>query len=300
VSGSAGAAVTEQALELTRKAAAVFEARGFENPRLQAELLLAGVLGMRRLDLYLQHDRPVGPAELELFRAAVRRRLRHEPLQYIQGQAAFRQLELAVDARVLIPRPETEVLVDAVLRWSAARPAGGSVLDVGTGSGAIALSLAVEGRFARVVATDVSAAALEVAAANARRSGLAELVEFRTGSIFGPLAAGERFDVIVSNPPYVAERDRDALAAEVAQYEPAAALFGGADGLEVIAQLVEQAAAHLVPGGLLALEVGLGQSDAVMDRLSVAGSYAAVRVVPDLTGRPRIVLAEAAHELMEQ
>jgi release factor glutamine methyltransferase len=283
--------VPERALDLSRKAASVLEAKGFENPRLEAELLLAGVLGIGRLDLYLQHDRPVGPDEVEQFRAVVRRRLKHEPVQYIQGRAAFRQLQLHVDPRVLIPRPETEVLVGAVLEWAAAAQ-GGAVLDVGTGSGAIALSVASEGAFARVVATDVSEGALDVARANAEAAGLAGVVEFRAGSLFEPVYAGERYRVVVSNPPYIAEHERDTLAPEVREHEPAGALYGGADGLAIIERLVAEAPAHLVGGGLLALEIGSGQAEAVVERLRRTRSYSGWRVIPDLAGRPRVVLAE--------
>lgn len=281
----------ERTLTLSRKATSVFEDRGFENPRLEAELLLAGVLGLKRLELYLQHDRPVDPAELERFRAAVRRRLRHEPLQYILGVAAFRRLELLVDPRVLIPRPETEVLVGLVLDW-AARGKAGRALDVGTGSGAIALSLAAEGRFSGVLATDVSPEALDVARTNAARAGLESGIELRHGPGFEPLRRGETFSVIVSNPPYVAESERDLLPPEVRDHEPGVALFAGAGGLDVIEALCAEAGAWLEPGGLLALEIGLGQADAVLERVGRAGVYTEPRMEADLTGRPRFVLAE--------
>jgi release factor glutamine methyltransferase len=275
-----------------RKIAALLAERGFEQPRLDAELLLAAVLDLRRLDLYLQHERPVDTAELEQVRAAVRRRLRHEPLQYIAGVASFRGLELAVDARVLIPRPETEVLVGAVLEWAGERADERlTVLDVGTGSGAIALALAHEGRFGAIVATDVSLDALAVAAANAARCGLDGRVEFRSGHVWTPIAAAERFDVIVANPPYIAEAERAELPPEVAEWEPAAALFGGPDGREILRELVTGAAARLRQGGLLALEVGATQAAAVAADVIRTGSFEEPRVVPDLAGRPRMVLA---------
>lgn len=303
--------VVTMPLELAGKAATVFAERGFENGRLEAELLLAGTLCIRRLDLYLQHDRPVTEAELERFRSAVRRRLRHEPLQYVLGTAAFRQLELQVDPRVLIPRPETEVLVGAVLDWCAAGDRGtgdrgtghrgtgdrlGAALDIGTGSGAIALSLAREGRLERVVATDVSHDALNVAAENARRTELSDVVEFRHGSLFEPLRAAERFRVIVSNPPYVAESERAALPPEVRDHEPGGALFAGADGLDVIVALVDGAAAWLEPGGLLAVEIGATQADAVLGKVRAVGAWTNGRVMNDFAGRPRVVLAERAME----
>lgn len=286
-------------LELLRWTAGYLAQKSVPEPRLTAELLLAGVLGLRRLDLYLQYDRPLRADELAEFKARLRRRLRREPLQYIEGEAAFRELRLRVDARVLIPRPETEVLVDEVLRWAAGRGALEAV-DIGTGSGAIALSLATEGRFVRVVATDVSTDALAVARENQRRTAPGASVEFREGAGYAPLG-DERFDVIVSNPPYIALGEAGSLAPEVREWEPAGALFAGETGLEVIRELVAGAPAHLRPGGLLALEIGAGQAAAVADLVRSVPGFAAPRIRRDLAGRERIVLAElgprdAAHE----
>ncbi|MGH7480611.1 MAG: N5-glutamine methyltransferase family protein, partial [Longimicrobiales bacterium] len=199
-------------IELARLAADRLAGTGIENARLDAELLLAHTLGLRRLDLYLQFDRPLSEAEVARYRVAVRRRLRREPVQYIVGETAFRELSLRVDARALIPRPETELLVGEVLRWAGGRAL--DALDIGTGSGAIALSLVREGGFAHVVATDVSADALALAAENAAAAGLADAVEFRRGALWDAVPNGERFDVIASNPPYVADAERAALAPE--------------------------------------------------------------------------------------
>jgi len=299
----------ETPLGLARKAAAVLREQGHEHAQLDAELLLGHVLGIKRLDLYLQFERPLTEAEVEAYRAVIRRRRRGEPVQYITGEAAFRELVLAVDRRVLIPRPETEVLVGEVLRWAWARvgvqpPRAGrgradaeavrelAALDVGTGSGAIALSLAQEGPFRRVVATDSSAEALEVAAENARRTGHSGRVELRAGSLFEPVA-GERFDVIASNPPYVGLAERALVAADVIAWEPSMALFAGEDGLEIIDAIVAAAPEHLAPGGLLALEVGHAHGAEVIRRIDATGAYASARVVRDLAGRERLVLAEA-------
>lgn len=282
----------ERMLDVSRKAAGVFEERGFEQPRLEAELLLAGVLGLKRLDLYLQYDRPLSPEELERYRSVVRRRLKREPVQYILGMAAFRNLELHVDRRVLIPRPETELLAGAVLDWSRARARHGAVLEIGTGSGAIALSLAAEGAYEKVVASDVSRDALVVAADNAARLRLADAVELREGSLFDVVREGEQFDVIVSNPPYVAESERTSLARDVVEHEPATALFAGEDGLTVIGRIVEGAPSRLLAGGLLALEIGAGQGPAVMDLMERTGRYTGCRVERDLTGRDRMALAQ--------
>jgi release factor glutamine methyltransferase len=282
----------DRVLDVSRKAAGVLEERGFAQARLESELLLAGVLGLKRLDLYLQHDRPLSSEELERYRTVVRRRMRHEPVQYILGTAAFRNLELHVDRRVLIPRPETEQLVGTVLDWSRAGDHHGRVLDIGTGSGAIALSLAHEGAYERVVASDASADALDVARANAERLGLIERVEFRAGSMLEVATEGEHFDIIVSNPPYVAESERGSLTADVVDHEPDCALFGGADGLEFLRGIVAGAAEHLVPGGLLALEIGAGQGTAVLGLFEENGRYVGARVKQDLTGRDRMALAE--------
>lgn len=281
----------EKPIELARKAADVLEERGIENARLEAELLLADVLGIRRLDLYLQYDRPLTPDEVASYRTAVRRRLRHEPVQYIVGEVQFRELTLRVDRRVLIPRPETEILVGAVLDWAAERGDALDAIDIGTGSGAIALSLLYEGPFDRVVATDASEDALEAASENAERLGLAERIEPRVGSTWEPVAQDERFDVVVSNPPYVSEAERGTLPPEVRDWEPSAALFAPDRGLQILDAIVAGAPRHLRAGGLLALEVGLGQAAEVVERIEANGGYDNARVMRDLADRERVVLA---------
>ena len=267
--------------------------KGVEAGRLDAEWLLSTALGVDRLQLYLQYDRPLSPEEREAFKPLLRRRASREPLQYIIGRAAFRQLELKTDPRVLIPRPETEVLVQEVLDWaSAAGKSLGRVWEMGTGTGAVALSLVVEGACTTIVATDSSPDALSVAADNAERYDVSGLLEFREGSLFEPLEEGEEFDVIVSNPPYIAEGEKGELQPEVRDWEPPEALFAGEDGLDVIRQLVAGAPEHLLASGLLALECGLGQAERIAIDLNGTGAFAAVRIRPDLTGRPRFVIAE--------
>ena len=277
-------------MELLRWTAEYLGEKGFHNARLNGELLLSGVLGVKRLDLYLQFDRPLRPEELAEFKSRLLRRAKREPLQYIEGEAHFRELRLRVDPRVLIPRPETEQLVQHVLDWAAARP-GLAAADVGTGSGAIALALAKEGTFDRVVATDVEPGALEAARANHAHAAPAAPVEFRLGPGVAPLR-GERFDVLVSNPPYIGTGERESLDVEVRDWEPASALFAGADGLDVIRELVAGAPAVLRPGGLLALEIGEGQGAAVAGLVGACGAFGPARVEKDLAGRDRIVLAE--------
>ena len=223
--------------------------------------------------------------------AAADRRAAGAPLQYAAGQAAFRHLTLAVDERVLIPRPETEVLVDLVLEATRATP-GGVVVDVGTGSGAIALALASEGTFARVIATDVSLDALAVARANVARcaAALRAPVELRHGSLLAPVP--ERgLSAVVSNPPYIALDEAASLPASVRDWEPFVALFSGANGMAAIARLVREAAPALAPGGLLALEVDARRASSAAELAVSHGGYADVRVMLDLTGRERFVVA---------
>ena len=220
--------------------------------------------------------------------------MRGEPLQYIAGLAAFRELELVVDRRVLIPRPETELLVGEVLAWAGGRE-GLEVLDVGTGSGAIALALRQEGLFGRIVGTDASEDALDVARINRDRNLPDAEVDFRLGSVFAPVA-GETFDVIVSNPPYIGECERAELPREVVEWEPGAALFAGSDGLAVLAELITGAPDHLRSGGLLALEIGAAQACAVGDLIRRTGAYGEPVVRADLAGRDRMVLAERLRE----
>jgi release factor glutamine methyltransferase len=280
-------------LELIRWTTGYLTDKGVPDARLDAEILLADTLGLKRLDLYLQFDRPLLEEELGAFKRRLLRRARREPLQYIAGTAAFRQLHLCVDRRVLIPRPETEVLVDHVLAWARGRE-GLRAVDIGTGSGAIALSLATEGRsFSQVVATDVSEEALQVAHENLARVAPAVPVELRLGPALQPLGE-DRFDVIVSNPPYIGERETGELEPEVVSWEPTAALFSGEDGLDVIRQLVDGAVRCLRPGGLLALEIGAGQGEAVLGLIESRGGYAKAELRQDLAGRDRIVLAETA------
>lgn len=301
--------MTHTPLSLSRLAADHMQERGIENARLESELLLASVLGVKRLDLYLQFERPLTGAEVDAFRELVRRRLRREPLQYIVGEAHFRELTLRVDPRVLIPRPETELLVGEVLEWAKRRVGaaesegepgeageqGLTAVDIGTGSGAIALSLALEGPFTHVVGTDLSLDALAVAAENAVRAGVADRVELRAGESWAAIGEGERFDVVVSNPPYIAESERGELQPEVVEWEPESALFAGAGGLGVLYEIIDGAPAHLAPGGLLALEIGAEQAAAVVDRIERSGAFAPARVVRDLAGRDRVVMAELSH-----
>ena len=257
----------------------------------EALFLLAGVLDVTPGSLALQQNRPLREEELAEYEARLDRRLAGEPLQYIEGRASFRELWLRVDRSVLIPRPETEQLVECVLDWCRGREALKG-LDLGTGSGAIALSLAREGPFQQVVAVDISAAALKVAGINVREAGQGAVVDLRLASLFDALDPAERFHVIVSNPPYVAEAEAVTLPDEVREWEPEVALYAGPTGLEVIERIVAGASRYLERGGLLALEVAPGVAEAVLASVRRAGHYGRERVQRDLSGFERIVLAE--------
>ena len=263
-------------------------------PRSDAEELLSRALGLDLAPLRAAGARALAGEDDARFEAWVVRRLAGEPVQYVTGRAAFRHLDLAVDRRVLIPRPETEVLVEAVLETLAAerarwpRPA---VLDLGTGSGAIALSIAHEWPAASVTATDASDGALAVARANAASVRLAERVTFARGEWFEAVASDERFEVVVSNLPYIARSDSASLPADVRDWEPHSALFAEGEGLADLREIVDEAPRHLVAGGLLALELAEDRAHEVASWLEGAHDWGAVEVREDLTGRPRVLLA---------
>lgn len=268
--------------EVLRRTTDHLEARGVPSPRTDAEHLLGHALGLRRIEVYMHLDRPLTPAELDAARALVARRAAREPLQHILGEWGFRRLTLTVDGRALVPRPETETVVERCLALLAGREAP-RVLDVGVGSGAIALALADEHPGARVTGLDVSADALALAAENRERTGLA--VELLQGDLRAGLPAGP-WDLVVSNPPYVDPADAVTLEPEVREHEPETALYGA--GLhEAIAAA---AAPLLAPGGALVLEIGESQAAAVTAALEELG-YADVRVTRDLAGRDRVVEA---------
>jgi len=253
--------------EVLRLSAAHLERHGSPTARLDAELLLGHALGLQRIELYTSFERPLSEAELAACRELVARRARREPVAYILGRWGFRDLELDVDERVLVPRPETELLVDRCLALIAAIAAP-RVLDVGTGSGALALAIASERAEAVVAGCDVSEDALAVARGNGERLGIA--VEWVGSDLLAGMG-GRRLDLIVSNPPYVSASEIDGLEPEVRDWEPRGATVAGETGLEVIARLVEAAPAALEPGGALALEVGAGQAAAVARLLAGAG-----------------------------
>lgn len=259
--------------------------------RADAEALLIGSLAVNRAWLMAHRDDPLDAGDAGLFRSRIGQRAAGWPIQYIEQTAGFYGLTLEVTPDVLIPRPETEILVERAIALAAAleRP---RILDVGTGSGAIALALARHLPHAEIVATDLSRAALEVAAANARRNELEGRIRLLEGDLLAPVEGeGGGFDLIVSNPPYVPEADRASLAVEVRDFEPALALFAGEDGLEVYRRLIPAALRALVPGGVLLGEIGYGQSEPVRELAAGAGLCRIV-LLPDLQGIARVLSAE--------
>ena len=271
--------------EVLRLSTGYLERHGSPTPRLDAELLLGHALGLSRVELYTQHDRPLSEPELAAARALLARRAAREPVAYILGEWGFRGLTLAVDRRVLVPRPETEELVGVCLEVVVDEPAP-AVLDVGTGSGAIALAIRQERPDARVTGVDASPEALAVARENGERLGLD--VEWVEGDLFDALP-GRRFGLVVSNPPYVAEHELPGLEPEVRDWEPRVATTAGADGHEVLERLVDEAPDALEPGGRLVLEVGAGQAETVARWLRTRG-WTEVDVRRDFAGIERVVL----------
>jgi release factor glutamine methyltransferase len=262
-------------------------AAGVETPRLDAELLLAYSLGARRLDLYAYPERLLLPEERSRWEALVARRARREPLPYIIEEIEFFGLSFRVGPGVLIPRPETELLVEAVLEYAAGCPAHPAILDVGTGSGCIALALASRLPQARIVALDPSPAALALARENGERLGLVGRVQW----IAGAWPRSERYDVIAANPPYIPSGELQNLAPELKEHEPQIALDGGPDGLDLIRPLLAEAPERLTPGGLLAMEMAAGQGETVLALARAVAEWERLQIRPDLAGIPRVLLA---------
>ncbi len=281
-------------LELLRWTTAYFERVGIDSARLDAEVLLAHSLAIDRLRLYIDHEKPVLAPERERFRELVKRRGQERvPVSLLLGRREFWSLDLRVSSDVLTPRPETETLVEAALSKIPDLASEARILDLGTGSGAIALALASERPQATITATDLSKAALQIAAENADHLHMGERVRFLAGDLFEPVAT-ERFDLILSNPPYVGEEEAGSLPPELA-HEPEMALFAGGDGLDVIKRLVNQAGSHLSPGGWLFIEHGPSQVEAIEREFAGAGFEEWTRRF-DLAKRPRVVGARWKRE----
>ena len=274
-------------LEVLQSTTAYFTNHKIENPRLNAEQLLAHTLRLSRMDLYLEFERNLAENELGPLRDLVRRRGQGEPLQHLLGTVEFCGHTFAIDKRAMVPRPETEELVELLLAEISGQKSEIRILDVGTGSGVIGLSLAVKFPQANVCAIDISEDALSLARENAAQLRLSERVRFQKSDLLENVS--ERFDLIVANLPYISMQNRHLLAREVL-HDPEVALFGGSSGDELVRELIEQAPAHLEPGGLLALEIGLGQAEGLSHFLRQK-NYHDIELKKDYSGISRFLLA---------
>jgi release factor glutamine methyltransferase len=276
---------------VVRWAADDFRARGITSPRLEAELLLSQVLGTDRIGVIVDADRRLSALELSSFRAVITRRRQGEPVAYILGKKEFFGRVFRVDRRVLVPRPDTETLVDVALGRTKHCSLGGRTLDLCTGSGCVAITIARERPTSRLSAIDLSKDAIEVAKDNALRLGAAHQIRWLAGDLYDPLSS-ERggFDLVVANAPYIPEKDFSGLPIDIKAFEPRLALLGGDDGLQVIRRIVSGARRHLRAGGVLALEVGSGQAAEVAGLLRDAG-FSDVLLAKDYGGHERVVSA---------
>ncbi len=292
-------------LKLLRWTTDYFQDKGVLEPRASAEVLLAHVLGLSRLDLYLHYDQPLAPEELAAFKSLVVRRREGEPVAYLTGHKEFWSLDFQVGPGVLIPRPETEILVSLALEAAKEFTAGQDSrktengkrkappwgLEIGVGSGAVVVALAKELPHFNWLALDLSAAALAAARGNARRHGVAARLDFVQSDLLSALKPVARFSLLAANLPYVPRSEWEQLPRDIRDFEPQEALLGGEDGLDLIRCVLEQAHRYLLAGGCLALEVGAGQAQPVLALLQQAGAYEQVEALPDYQGIERVVRA---------
>lgn len=280
--------------DLLSKSAAWLKDKGCTSPRLDAELLLAEVLGMSRVDLYVKFDQPLIPSEIDNYREFIRRRAEGEPVAYILGRAYFHNLAIKVNGSVLIPRPETEHLIEAaiVFLMEGDWPSPPEVLDLCTGSGAIAIAIAKGFPEADITASDASVEALALAAENATLTGVAPRIRFVQSDLFEDIDPVATYDLIVANPPYISAEEWETLPRDVREFEPREALYGGLDGLDFYRLLAEQAPQQLKPDGSLVLETGSTQAVAVSEILEATGHFKTVGVFQDYAGLDRVVAAQ--------
>jgi len=270
-----------------------FSKKGIDSARLSAEMLLAHVLEVPRLKLYIDPDRPASELERAAFRDLVERAAKHEPVDYLTGQAPFFSLMMKVTPAVLIPRPSTETIVEHIIQHARRTPGflAPTIADIGTGSGAISIALTKNIPMAHVIATDISADALLVAKENAQTHGVADRIEFRLGSLFAPLH-GQRVRYLISNPPYISDAEWAEVAPNVKDYEPVGALRGGTDGLQFIRPIIEQAHLHLDSPGQLLVEIAASQKQAVLDIARHAPRLRDATVLADHESLPRVLVAD--------
>ncbi len=269
-----------------------FNSHGIDSPRLTAELLLCHSLCIRRLDLYLQHDKPLSQVELSAFKSLIKRRVEREPVAYITGSKGFWTLDLSVTRDVLIPRPDTECLVETALHVipseTDTKPL--RIIDLGTGTGAIILSIASERPVHHYYAVDVSEKAVNLARKNKDSNNIQAEISFICGSWFGPFAEMPLFDVVVSNPPYIPSADIPGLEPEITRYEPMLALDGDSNGLSCIGKIMDDARIYLKDGGVLMMETGFDQKFAVMEMADRFGCYEDIHYIKDSAGHDRVAV----------
>ncbi len=281
---------TWRVIDLIQWTTNYLKCQNIPSSRLDAELLLGYVLKKSRLQLYLNFDMPVFQETLSVFRELIKRRAGHTPLSYLTNQKEFMSLAFYVDSRVLIPRPETEILVETVLKQQSGKR---RLIDIGTGSGSIAVSLATNLPDWEIVATDLTADVLEVARKNAVIHGCTERITFLQGNLFAPVKTLENrsFDWIASNPPYISSKDFPTLPTDIRDNEPKTALIAGCDGLNIIRQIITGAPQFLNPDGRLILEIGNNQSEQVQNLIQSNPAYNDCQVIVDYSGLERIIVA---------
>lgn len=271
-----------------------FTGKGVDSPRLSAEWLLSYALGLKRIELYTQFGRVVGQEQLSQLHELVKRAGVHEPIAYLTGKKEFYSLEFEITKDCLIPRPETELLVERAIEFLRTRNGEQFICDLCTGCGCVAVAIARNFANCRIVATDISDAALAVAEKNVARHGLMNRIKLLQGDLFEPVIAGlgpAKFDLIVCNPPYVSEPDYEKLAPNVKDFEPKSALTAGQDGLDIIKKIIAQTGRHLKPTGTLMLEIGNEQGNAVRSLLETAGYFGDVKIDKDYSNLDRLVIA---------
>lgn len=287
-SSSAGPSTEEWTVRRVLKwTTAHLDGKGCESPRLDAEVLLAHARGCERVELYIRFTEVVTDTQRAEMREMVQRRANLEPVAYLVGHREFFGLDFRVTSDVLIPRPDTETLVMEALE-AARTVAQPRILEIGTGSGCVAITCAARTPTAEITAVDICDRALAVARENAGKHKVGERVRFLEGDLFTPLEADERFDIVVSNPPYIRDDEAETIQPDVGRHEPSLALFSGADGLDVIRRLVSETPDYLVGGGRLFFEIAPEQSDAVQGLLSATGRYDEIRFIKDLAGAIRV------------
>ena len=270
---------------------------GVDSPRLSAELLLSYVLGMKRIELYARADTPISKQQIQHLDELTKRAGQHEPIAYLTGKTEFYSLALNVTRDCMIPRPETELLVERAIEFLRTSSGTQWVCDLCTGSGCIAVAIAKNCPAARIIATDISADAIKVAAQNVKAYQLDEQVKLVSGDMFEAvkvISGGQQFDLIVCNPPYVSAAEYEALPKNVRDYEPKSALFAGSDGLDICRRIITEAGDFLKPEGALMLEIGYAQGPAVTELLQQAGAFSEIKIQKDLRHNDRLAIARRA------